>query len=109
MTAPRIAVNSATNGPLLGFAADGKPPGTQTNERGEVSTGLFRKIDTDGLAVLEIENTAIAAPRAKRMSESVPLLGEHIDAGTDLSRLRRLADAAHIPYQPRWDAGAVAL
>jgi lysyl-tRNA synthetase class 2 len=36
-------------------------------------------------------------------------LGEHIDAGTDLAALRRLADAAHIPYQPRWDAGAVVL
>ncbi len=53
-----------------------KPPTTQTNERGEVSTGLFRKIDTDGLAVLEIDDTAVAAPRAKRLSEGVPLLGE---------------------------------
>ena len=53
-----------------------KPPGTETGERGDVSTGLFRKIDTDGLAVLEIDDTAVAAPRAKRMSESVPLLGE---------------------------------
>ena len=40
--------------------------------------GLFRKIDTDGLAVLEIDDTAVAAPRAKRLSEGVPLLGEVI-------------------------------
>ncbi|MEJ7602985.1 MAG: serine/threonine-protein kinase, partial [Kofleriaceae bacterium] len=32
---------------------DGKPPSTQTLEHGDVSTGLFRKIDMDGLARLE--------------------------------------------------------
>jgi len=32
---------------------DGKPPATQTQEHGDVSTGLFRKVDTDGLARLE--------------------------------------------------------
>jgi lysyl-tRNA synthetase class 2 len=36
-------------------------------------------------------------------------LGEHIDAETDLATLRRLADAAHVTYQPRWDTGAVVL
>ncbi len=36
-------------------------------------------------------------------------LGEHIDAGTRLAKLRRLSDAAHIPYLARWDAGAVVL
>ncbi|GBE67852.1 lysylphosphatidylglycerol biosynthesis bifunctional protein LysX [Mycobacterium sp. MFM001] len=36
-------------------------------------------------------------------------LGEHVDTGTDLAKLRKLADAAGIPYLPRWDAGAVVL
>ncbi len=36
-------------------------------------------------------------------------LGEHVDAGTDLATVRKLADAADIPYLPRWDAGAVVL
>lgn len=36
-------------------------------------------------------------------------LGEHVDAATPLSTLRRLSDAAHIPYRAHWDAGAVVL
>lgn len=36
-------------------------------------------------------------------------LGEHIDASTDLATLRKLCDAAAIPYLARWDAGAVVL
>jgi lysyl-tRNA synthetase class 2 len=36
-------------------------------------------------------------------------LGERIDAGTSLARLRKLSDAAQIPYLTRWDAGAVVL
>jgi lysyl-tRNA synthetase, class II len=36
-------------------------------------------------------------------------LGEHIDADTSLAKLRKLCDAAHIPYLARWDAGAVVL
>jgi len=36
-------------------------------------------------------------------------LGEHIDADTSLAKLRKLSDAAHIPYLARWDAGAVVL
>jgi lysyl-tRNA synthetase, class II len=36
-------------------------------------------------------------------------LGEHIDANTSLAELRKLSDAAHIPYLARWDAGAVVL
>ena len=48
-----------------------KPPSTETVERrGESSTGLFRKVDRDGLSRLEeIESTAVAAPRARRVSE----------------------------------------
>ncbi|MGA8331812.1 MAG: bifunctional lysylphosphatidylglycerol synthetase/lysine--tRNA ligase LysX [Mycobacterium sp.] len=36
-------------------------------------------------------------------------LGEHIDPETSLSTLRKLSDAAQIPYLARWDAGAVVL
>ena len=36
-------------------------------------------------------------------------LGEHIDADTSLAKLRKLSDAAHIPYLAHWDAGAVVL
>jgi lysyl-tRNA synthetase class 2 len=36
-------------------------------------------------------------------------LGEYIDAETDLATLRKLADAANVPYLRRWDAGAVVL
>lgn len=37
------------------------------------------------------------------------VLGEHIDADTSLAKLRKLSDAAQIPYLARWDAGAVVL
>ncbi|MBV8347895.1 MAG: bifunctional lysylphosphatidylglycerol synthetase/lysine--tRNA ligase LysX [Mycolicibacterium sp.] len=36
-------------------------------------------------------------------------LGEHIDAETDLEKLRLLADKAGVPYLTHWDAGAVVL
>lgn len=36
-------------------------------------------------------------------------LGEHIDPDTSLTALRKLSDAAHIPYRRHWDAGAVVL
>ncbi len=36
-------------------------------------------------------------------------LGEQVDAQTELATLRRLCDAAHIPYLTHWDAGAVVL
>ena len=36
-------------------------------------------------------------------------LGEHIDPATPLPVLRKLSDAAHIPYRAHWDAGAVVL
>ncbi|MGV0645033.1 bifunctional lysylphosphatidylglycerol synthetase/lysine--tRNA ligase LysX [Mycolicibacterium sp. XJ2546] len=36
-------------------------------------------------------------------------LGEHIGPDTDLATLRRLCDAADIPYLTHWDAGAVVL
>ncbi|BBX96220.1 lysylphosphatidylglycerol biosynthesis bifunctional protein LysX [Mycobacterium lacus] len=36
-------------------------------------------------------------------------LGEQIDADTGLTQLRKLSDAARIPYRAQWDAGAVVL
>jgi len=36
-------------------------------------------------------------------------LGEQIDADTDLARLRKLCEAADVPYLARWDAGALVL
>jgi lysyl-tRNA synthetase, class II len=36
-------------------------------------------------------------------------LGEHIDPDTSLAALRRMSDAAHIPYRAHWDSGAVVL
>nr|WP_246216770.1 bifunctional lysylphosphatidylglycerol synthetase/lysine--tRNA ligase LysX [Mycobacterium botniense] len=36
-------------------------------------------------------------------------LGEHIDADTDLAKLRKLCDAVGIPYLARWDTGSVVL
>ncbi|WP_199255890.1 bifunctional lysylphosphatidylglycerol synthetase/lysine--tRNA ligase LysX [Mycolicibacterium mengxianglii] len=36
-------------------------------------------------------------------------LGEQVDVDTDVPTLRRLCDAARIPYQTHWDAGAVVL
>ncbi len=36
-------------------------------------------------------------------------LGERVDPDTPLAVLRKLSDAAHIPYRAQWDAGAVVL
>ncbi|CAN5799418.1 bifunctional lysylphosphatidylglycerol synthetase/lysine--tRNA ligase LysX [soil metagenome] len=36
-------------------------------------------------------------------------LGEHVDVDTSVPALRQLCDAAGIPYQTHWDAGAVVL
>jgi lysyl-tRNA synthetase, class II len=65
---------------------------------GASSDGNLEPVDISGVWPVKTVHEAV--------SEA---LGEHIDAGTDLAALRRLADAAHIPYQPRWDAGAVVL
>jgi len=72
---------------------DGKPPSTETVEReqlrGEVSTGLFRKQDVDGVSRLEEidANTKVAAPRARRISE-------HADAMPGDSGLHQLLNAS---------------
>jgi serine/threonine protein kinase len=66
---------------------DGKPPGTGTLERGEHSTGLFRKIGSDGLSTLEemdIDPTGVAPPRH---TEPMPK-----DADSGLHRLLEKVD-----------------
>jgi hypothetical protein len=63
---------------------DGKPSTTQTGEKSEHSTGLFRKLGADGLAQLEeVDNTKVAAPRARRNSEQVPAM----PGDTDMHKL----------------------
>jgi tRNA A-37 threonylcarbamoyl transferase component Bud32 len=70
---------------------DGKPPSTQTaaetQVKGEHSTGLFRKLDVDGVSRLEeveaVEATRVSAPRAKRNSEQ----GVAMPGDTDLHAL----------------------
>ena len=54
---------------------DGKPPATETNSGDPpTSTGLFRKLGADGLSTLEVDNTKVAAPRARRNSEQVSVM-----------------------------------
>ncbi len=63
---------------------DGKPSTTETAEKSEHSTGLFRKLGEDGLAQLEeVDNTKVAAPRARRNSEQVPAM----PGDTDMHKL----------------------
>ena len=70
-----------------------------------------RRHDGAGGADGGLEPVDISGPwPVKTVHDAVSeALGEHLDAGTDLTTLRKLADAAHIPYLPRWDAGAVVL
>lgn len=58
---------------------DGKPPSTET--QGDVSTGLFRKMDVDGLSRLEEIDTKVAAPRARRNSTELPVMEMPGDTG----------------------------
>ncbi len=53
---------------------DGKPSATQTSSDPPTSTGLFRKLGADGLSTLEVDNTKVAAPRARRQSEQVAVM-----------------------------------
>jgi serine/threonine protein kinase len=75
-----------------------KPPSTATHERGEVSTGLFRKIGDDGISRLEeVEQpTGVASPRARRASEQ-PL-------GPGDSGLQQVVDA-HFDPDRRTEVG----
>jgi hypothetical protein len=79
---------------------DNKPPSTATLERGEHSTGLFRKIGDDGISQLEeVDPTAVAAPRARRLSEQ-PMP----DASSADSGLHKLLDA-HFDADRRTEVG----
>jgi serine/threonine protein kinase len=74
---------------------DGKPASTETLEKGgEVSTGLFRKLDADGLARLELDDTKVATPRAKRESDNPAFSEETPDpAASSSTDLHKLFDA----------------
>jgi lysyl-tRNA synthetase class 2 len=60
----------------------------------------------DGLEEIDISGVWPVKTVHDAVSEA---LGDHIDASTSLATLRRLSDAAQIPYLARWDAGAVVL
>jgi lysyl-tRNA synthetase, class II len=62
--------------------------------------------DGRGLVPVDISGAWTVKTVHDAVSEA---LGEHIDAGTELPVLRKLADAAGIPYLTHWDAGAVVL
>jgi len=79
---------------------DGKPPSTETMDRLDYSTGMIRKIGQDGLSHLEeIDPTAVAAPRAKRLSESGAVKAISPD-----SAMHRLLDA-HVDPDRRTEVG----
>jgi serine/threonine protein kinase len=70
-----------------------QPRSEPTAERSEHSTGLFRKLGADGLSQLEeVDNTKVAAPRARRNSEQVQAMPGDTDmhalyeAGQDRDR-----------------------
>jgi lysyl-tRNA synthetase class 2 len=60
----------------------------------------------DQLEPVDISGTWAVKTVHDAVSEA---LGEQIDAETELTELRRLCHAAHIPYLNHWDAGAVVL
>jgi hypothetical protein len=79
---------------------DNKPASTATLERGEHSTGLFRKIGDDGISQLEeVDPTAVAAPRARRLSEQPMPAASSPDSG-----LHKLLDA-HLDADRRTEVG----
>jgi serine/threonine-protein kinase len=77
-----------------------KPPSTATVERGEHSTGLFRKVGDDGISQLEeVDPTAVAAPRARRLTEQPMPAASSPDSG-----LHKLLDA-HLDADRRTEVG----
>jgi hypothetical protein len=84
---------------------DGKPPSTDTAVRGDVSTGLFRKLDLDGLARLEeIDDTKVAAPRARRAPGAASFLRPRL-AARQCTAARRRSGACTAPPCSRWRSG----
>ncbi|WP_082946860.1 bifunctional lysylphosphatidylglycerol synthetase/lysine--tRNA ligase LysX [Mycobacterium sp. ACS4054] len=72
--------------------------GEQTVLRTDGADGRLQPVDISGTWPVKTVHDAV--------SEA---LGERIDPDTPLSMLRKLSDAAHIPYRAHWDAGAVVL
>jgi len=70
---------------------DGKPPSTQTVERNEVSTGLFRKISDDGISRLEEVEVDPTNVRRDLSDQPMP------DASSADSGLHKLLDAYKDP------------
>lgn len=72
------------------------------------SAVVMRPRDADGrnLEPVDISGTWTVKTMHDAVSEA---LGERVDADTELPVLRRLCDAAQVPYLNHWDAGAVAL
>lgn len=60
--------------------------------------GSFEPVDISGSWAVKTVHGAVSEE-----------LGEEIGPDTDLATLRKLCDAADIPYQTQWDAGAVVL
>ncbi|QNI06881.1 bifunctional lysylphosphatidylglycerol synthetase/lysine--tRNA ligase LysX [Mycobacterium kubicae] len=80
-------------------AANGTPTVMRPKTRDDSSGGSqLEPVDISGVWPVKTVHDAV--------SEA---LGEHIDANTSLTTLRKLCDAAHIPYRAQWDAGAVVL
>src|SRR5262245_3942401 len=85
---------------------DGKPPATEQHDRIDHSTGMIRRIGIDGLSRLEeiepeaeVDPTAVAAPRAKRNSES-----GGVKALSQDSEMYKLVDA-HFDPDRRTEVG----
>ncbi|MCX5748366.1 MAG: serine/threonine-protein kinase, partial [Proteobacteria bacterium] len=94
-------------------AVTGKPPSTATAqaERNEVSTGLFRKVDRDGLARLESESdvsgdqathTQVAAPRARRNTGKAAI----VELAAERSGIHALLGDAIVDIDRRTEVGA---
>nr|WP_197502637.1 bifunctional lysylphosphatidylglycerol synthetase/lysine--tRNA ligase LysX [Mycobacterium scrofulaceum] len=71
---------------------------TVLRPRGDGADGKLHPVDISGDWPVKTVHDAV--------SEA---LGEHIDPDTPLPVLRKLSDAARIPYRAQWDAGAVVL
>ncbi|OBG77786.1 lysine--tRNA ligase [Mycobacterium sp. E1214] len=69
-------------------------------------TVLRPRGDGGGLEPVDISGAWAVKTVYDAVSEA---LGEHVDPDTSLATLRKLSDAAHIPYRAHWDAGAVVL
>jgi lysyl-tRNA synthetase, class II len=76
-------------------AANGTPTVMRPGPEG---TNRLEPVDISGVWPVKTVHDAV--------SEA---LGEAIDVDTNLAKLRKLSDAAHIPYRAHWDAGAVVL